>query len=74
MDQFGQNQFAPGMKSSLFFPISLSPARFSWLPTPGSLPAVPLSVVPYWDGHRQRKIHECENGNRWQRNPGGNSG
>jgi hypothetical protein len=48
MDQFGQNQFAPGMKSSLFFPISLLPARFSWLPTPALLPAVPISAVLYW--------------------------
>lgn len=28
MDQYGQNQFAPGMKSALFMPTSSSPVRF----------------------------------------------
>ena len=45
MDQFGQNQFAPGMKSSLSFPISLLSALFSWLPIPEPLPAVLFCAV-----------------------------
>jgi hypothetical protein len=67
MDQFGQNQFAPGMKSALFVPDQLIAGTLQLVTDTGIITGGAYKRGLCWAwSPPAANTQKCENGNRWQ--------